>query len=149
MPKLVAYYLKEFSVKTDGTTSNLYKFIFCLCLPFVSNTFNKARLTALAIAECTDSREQIIRLLKKITGLTVTVSESSSDEYYCGFDDTNDEDCTDFSLDETADSALVTFYPVTNSGYFSVTLGDYSQEQFEAYLALIVPFYVNFKILYL
>lgn len=68
MPKLVAYYLREFSYRRDGTTSTLYQFVFSLCLPFVSKQFRSARLAALAIAECTNSADQIKRLFDKLMG---------------------------------------------------------------------------------
>ena len=148
MPKLVAHYLKEFSVRTDGTPSVLYKFIFCLCLPFVSNTFNTARITALAIAECTPSSDQIVRLLYKITGATVTFVENLED-YQCGYDDTNDATCTDFAYSNIADTPLLRYEPIPNEGNMLVDLNGYNQEQFESYLTLILPFYVNFKINYI
>lgn len=150
MPKLVAHYLKEFSVRTDGTPSVLYKFVFCSCLPFVSNTFNTARLIALGISECTPSSDQIVRLLFKITGANVTFEENL-DDYYCGYDDTNDATCTDFVYSgavPATDASMVFYNPVPNEGNMIVDLNGYSREQFESYLSLILPFYTNFKITY-
>ncbi len=85
MPRLVAFYLREFSGRADGEVSWLYKFIFCLCLPFVSNTFYRARLIALAIAECTESVAQIDRVLDMITasdssgGATISIERTNED----------------------------------------------------------------------
>jgi hypothetical protein len=151
MPKLVAFYLKEFSVRTDGTPSNLYKFIFCLCLPFVSNTFNTARMVALAIAECTQSRDQIFRLLNKITGATM-VYDSYNVEFYAGYNGANDHVVT--KLPYTGAPSF-TDYPVVpyalqpNAGNITVTLNGFNQSQFNSYLSLLIPFYTNFNITYL
>jgi len=155
MPKLVAFYLKEFSVRADGTPSNLYKLIFCLCLPFVSNTFNRARMIALAIAECTQSRDQIIRLLKKITGADITFI-TNTEEFMCDYDGTNDEDvdllpyglATTKPPPPSTDVAIVPYSPVPNEGNMLVDLNGYSKAQFESYLALLIPFYTNYKINY-
>lgn len=87
MPKLVAFYLREFSYDAGGNASNLYKFVFCLCLPFVSHTFRRARLIALAIAECTNSQDQITRVLEKITGAKAD-HISLDDSYYLSYDGT-------------------------------------------------------------
>lgn len=90
MPRLVAFYLREFSGRADGEVSWLYKFIFCLCLPFVSNTFYRARLIALAIAECTESVAQIDRVLDMITasdsssGATISI-ERTNEDYFTVF----------------------------------------------------------------
>jgi hypothetical protein len=146
MPKLVAFYLKEFSVRTDGTPSNLYKFIFCLCLPFVSKTFNQARLNALAIAECTQSRDQIFRLLNKLTGATLDYDSFNLD-FYVGYDGTNDSDCL-FAYDGSDDVPNVPFWVQPNAGNITVTLNGFSKEQFESYVALLFPFYTNFNLTY-
>lgn len=153
MPKLVAFYLKEFSVRTDGTPSSLYKFIFCLCLPFVSDTFNRARMIALGISECTTSRDQIARLLNKITGAEVTF-EDYTGEFLCGYDGTQDATTEQFiyapSYDVVSfDNPIVPYYPVPNAGNVVVNLNGYAQRQFESYLSLLIPFYASFKISYI
>ena len=147
MPKLVAFYLKEYSTRTDGTTANLYKFIFCLCLPFVSNTFNSARMAALAIAECTTSRDQISRVLNKITGADVTFVEYT-DEFMVGYDGTSDATVEQIAYDGSDDVAVAPYTPVPNSGNMSVDLNGYGQEQFESYMSLLLPFYINFNVTY-
>lgn len=94
MPRLVAFYLREFSGRADGEVSWLYKFIFCLCLPFVSNTFYRARMIALALAECTESVAQIDRVLDMITasdsssGATISI-ERTNEDYFTVFGETS------------------------------------------------------------
>lgn len=152
MPSLVAQYLKEFSVRSDRSTSQLYKFVLCLCLPFVSDTFYRARMIALAIAECTASSDQIVRVMNKITGATILFIEGA-DDYECSYDGTGDLTSQDFPYTSTvenfADSPIVTYTPVTNAGNMIVDLNGYSQEQFESYLTLLIPFYSNYKITYI
>lgn len=100
MPKLVAYYLREFSYRRDGTTSTLYQFVFSLCLPFVSKQFRSARLAALAIAECTNSADQIKRLFDKLMGgdakLTIL---SHNNDFLLSWDGTGAEPLFPFSYD--------------------------------------------------
>lgn len=100
MPKLVAYYLREFSYRRDGTTSTLYQFVFSLCLPFVSKQFRSARLAALAIAECTNSADQIKRLFDKLMGgdakLTIL---SHNNDFQLSWDGTGAEPLSPFSYD--------------------------------------------------
>lgn len=100
MPKLVAYYLREFSYRRDGTTSTLYQFVFSLCLPFVSKQFRSARLAALAIAECTNSADQIKRLFNKLMGgdakLTIL---SHNNDFQLSWDGTGAEPLFPFSYD--------------------------------------------------
>lgn len=147
MPKLVAFYLKEFSARADGGASDLYKFAFCLCLPFVSKTYNTARMISLSIAECTQSRDQITRLLKKITGADVTFQDYTG-EFMVGYDDSNDANVIQIPYGSGADVAEVPYYPVANAGNMVVALNGYGQEQFESYLSLLIPFYINFQITY-
>lgn len=100
MPKLVAYYLREFSYRRDGTTSTLYQFVFSLCLPFVSKRFRSARLAALAIAECTNSADQIKRLFDKLMGGDATLTIlSHSDDFLLSWDGTGAEPLFPFSYD--------------------------------------------------
>lgn len=100
MPKLVAYYLREFSYRRDGTTSTLYQLVFSLCLPFVSKQFRSARLAALAIAECTNSADQIKRLFDKLMGgdakLTIL---SHNNDFQLSWDGTGAEPLSPFSYD--------------------------------------------------
>lgn len=100
MPKLVAYYLREFSYRRDGTTSTLYRFVFSLCLPFVSKQFRSARLAALAIAECTNSADQIKRLFDKLMGgdakLTIL---SHNNDFQLSWDGTGAKPLFPFSYD--------------------------------------------------
>ena len=145
MPKLVAHYLKEFSVRSDGEPSDLYRFIFCLCLPFLSPTFNRARLIALAIAECTNSQDQIIRVLKKITGADMEVVTLIND-YFAAYDGSGD--VADFAYDGSADNAIVPFSSTANAGYVYITLNGASQQEVAGYLELLIPFYVQTTIIY-
>jgi len=147
MPKLVAHYLREFSFRDDGEPSIIYKFVFCLCLPFVSNTFYKARLIALAIAECTNSEEQILRLLAKLSGATIT-PESTTD-YMMTYDSSGDATQTDFAFDSSNDTPLVSFYNSANFVQLNVNLNGFDQTEFDAYLSLLIPFYINYQINYI
>lgn len=100
MPKLVAYYLREFSYRRDGTTSTLYQFVFSLCLPFVSKQFRSARLAALAIAECTNNADQIKRLFDKLMGGDATLTIlSHTNDFQLSWDGTGAEPLFPFSYD--------------------------------------------------
>lgn len=148
MPKLVAFYLREFSYRADGAPSNLYKFIFSLCLPFVSFTFRKARLNALAIAECTNSQDQITRVLKKITGADMVIDPLSLD-YYAPFNGTGES--PDFPYNGSnaaANTPLVLYSPVANAGVITITLNGAPKAEVIAYLELLIPFYIQTTITY-
>ena len=149
MPKLVAFYLREFSYKSPKSGSkiaeptNLYKFVFCLCLPFVSPTFRKARLYALAIAECTNSADQIKRLFAKLTGgATINFVEYTEDVLvpYSEYDD-----ALMLSYDGVAEPNVPYRHEI-NSVYATVTLNGTSKTYAEAYLSLLIPFYVKTNI---
>lgn len=144
MPKLVAFYLRENSYRTDETPSYLYKFVFCLCLPFISDTFRKARLNALAIAECTNSAMQIQRLLGKLTGATVGI-EDANDQFDISYDETVP---ANISYDSTTNVSL-TYLPTYNSGTIFIISGYSSKSEIEAYLELLVPFYIEYRVVYL
>lgn len=146
MPKLAALYLREFSLRKDGETSVLFKFIFCLCLPFISRTFRKARLIALAIAECTNSRDQIVRLLEKITGVTVEIVPEYSD-YNVQYDGT--DEVPEFSYDGTSDTPVIPYNLVANAGSISITLNGASQTEVEGYVSLLIPFYIALHVNYI
>lgn len=143
MPKLVAFLLREFSGRSDGSMSTLYKFAFCLCLPFVSQTFRRARLIALAIAECTNSADQISRLINAITGATMTVNQYV-DEVFVSYDDTSPLQ-TPYSYPPTGDP-LIPYTPVVNAGEIVITLNGASQSEVQAYLELLLPFYVEYTL---
>lgn len=148
MPKLVAFYLREFSYRADGAPSNLYKFVFSLCLPFVSFTFRKARLIALAIAECTNSQDQIIRVLKKITGADMVVDSSSLD-YYAPFNGTGESPDFPYNGSNAAANTPLVLYSLTaNAGVLVVTLNGASKAEVAAYLELLIPFYIQTIIIY-
>lgn len=146
MPKLVALYLREFSLRKDGETSVLFKFIFCLCLPFISRTFRKARLIALAIAECTNSQDQIVRLLEKITGVTVVIVPEYSD-YNVQYDGT--DEVPEFSYDGTSDTPVISYNLVANAGGLNITLNGASQTEVEGYVSLLIPFYIALHVNYI
>lgn len=143
MPKLVAFLLREFSGRSDGSMSTLYKFVFCLCLPFVSQTFRRARLIALAIAECTNSADQISRLINAITGATMTVNQYV-DEVFVSYDDTSPLQ-TPYSYPPTGDP-LIPCTPAANTGEIIITLNGASQSEVQAYLELLLPFYVAYTL---
>lgn len=143
MPKLVAFLLREFSGRPDGSMSTLYKFVFCLCLPFVSQTFRRARLIALAIAECTNSADQISRLINAITGATMTVNQYV-DEVFVSYDDTSPLQ-TPYSYPPGGDP-MVPYYPTVNAGEIVITLNGASQSEVQAYLELLLPFYVKYTL---
>lgn len=147
MPKLVAYYLKEFSIQKDGKPSLLYRFIFCLCLPFVSQTFYRARLNALAIAECTNSQDQILRVLTALTGASFYIVPLNN-EYFAPFDGT--DETPDFPYDNSAgaDNAIVPFTSAANAGFMYVTLNGATQSEVDAYLQLLIPFYIQLTVIY-
>lgn len=146
MPRLVALYLREFSLRKDGETSVLFKFIFCLCLPFISRTFRKARLIALAIAECTNSQDQIVRLLEKITGVTVEIVPEYSD-YNVQYDGT--DEVPGFSYDGTSDTPVIPYNLVANAGGINITLNGASQTEVEGYASLLIPFYIAIHVNYI
>lgn len=143
MPKLVAFLLREFSGRSDGSMSTLYKFVFCLCLPFVSQTFRRARLIALAIAECTNSADQISRLINAITGATMTVNQYV-DEVFVSYDGTSPLQ-TPYSYPPTGDP-LIPYTPAANAGEIVITLNGASQSEVQAYLELLLPFYVAYTL---
>lgn len=157
--KLVATYLREFSFKerdnlpTRHIATDLYRFVLCCCLPFVSESFRRARLIALAIAECTDSQDQIKRLVNKITGadIEVIIVDGRYFTTYQGGDVP-----LSFSYDSAANTPIVPF----GAGAPSVEILVYTNEDDEvkkqkkidevsALLDLLIPFYVSPKITYI
>ena len=144
MPKLVAFYLREFSYDAGGNASNLYKFIFCLCLPFVSRTFRRARLIALAIAECTNSQDQITRVLEKITGVSVEYT-SLDDSYYLSYNGTGNT--PEFPYDALSEP-LVPYVETPNQLYMYISLNGASEDEVRAYLQLLIPFYVKINLVF-
>jgi hypothetical protein len=142
MPKLVATYLREFSCDAEGRPSALYKFIFCLCLPFVSATFRRARLNALAIAECTNSGEQIARVLKAITGAEITYVGGVED-YKVSYGVSEDGIETMLTYDGTFNEPIVPYGDPTNVVVATVQLNGATRFDVEAYLSLLVPFYIK------
>lgn len=162
-PKLVAFYLREFSATSDWQPSILYKFVFCLCLPFISQRFREARLKALAIAECTQSKDQIVRLLKQLCkqdmynpnevelDLEITAPSDAYMTTYDLFDMGSGDNSLCFPYGEGNDNPIVPFgYPyntVEINVYDEVT--DAQKYALEAYLKLLIPFYVKYTIFYL
>lgn len=142
MPKLVAFYLREFSYDAGGNASNLYKFIFCLCLPFVSRTFRRARLIALAIAECTNSQDQIMRVLEKITGVSVKCI-SLDDSYYMSYNGT--DNTPEFPY-RALSKPLAPYAETPNQLYMYISLNGASEDEVRAYLQLLIPFYVKINL---
>lgn len=162
-PKLVAFYLREFSSTSDWQPSILYKFVFCLCLPFISQRFREARLKALAIAECTQSKDQIVRLLKQLckqdmydpNEVELDIEITQPTDAYSTTYDANDMGVWDsnrcFPYGGGNDNPIVPFgYPyntVEINVYDEVT--DAQKYALEAYLKLLIPFYVKYTIFYL
>lgn len=144
MPKLVALYLREFSLRKDGETSVLFKFIFCLCLPFISRTFRKARLIALAIAECTNSQDQITRVLEKITGVSVEYT-SLDDSYYMSYNGTGNTPEFPYGM---LSEPLVPYIETPNQLYMYISLNGASEDEVRAYLQLLIPFYVKIDLVF-
>lgn len=142
MPKLVATYLREFSCNAEGRPSALYKFIFCLCLPFVSATFRRARLIALAIAECTDSGDQIARVLKAITGAELSYGDNGTD-YEVSYGVPDDGEEAMLTYDGTFNEPIVPYGDPTNVVVATVQLNGANRSDVEAYLSLLVPFYIK------
>lgn len=142
MPKLVATYLREFSCDAEGKPSALYKFIFCLCLPFVSAAFRQARLNALAIAECTNSGDQIARVLQAITGAEMNYVGGVED-YEVSYDAVGQ---TMLSFDDTFNEPVVSYGDPRNTVVATIRLNGASRQDVESYLTLLVPFYVNLLI---
>lgn len=144
MPKLVATYLREFSCDAEGKPSALYKFIFCLCLPFVSATFRRARLIALAIAECTNSGEQIKRVLKAITGAEIEYVGGVTDyETSYGMPDDEEEAMVSYGVPDDGEEVEVPYGDPTNVVVATVALNGAIRSDVEAYLSLLVPFYIK------
>lgn len=144
MPKLVALYLREFSLRKDGETSVLFKFIFCLCLPFISRTFRKARLIALAIAECTNSQDQITRVLEKITGVSVEYT-SLDDSYYMSYNGTGNTPEFPYGM---LSEPLVPYIETPNQLHVYISLNGASEDEVRAYLQLLIPFYVKINLVF-
>lgn len=144
MPKLVALYLREFSLRKDGETSVLFKFIFCLCLPFISRTFRKARLIALAIAECANSQDQITRVLEKITGVSVEYT-SLDDSYYMSYNGTGNTPEFPYGM---LSEPLVPYVETPNQLYMYISLNGASEDEVRAYLQLLIPFYVKINLVF-
>lgn len=144
MPKLVAFYLREFSYDAGGNASNLYKFIFCLCLPFVSRTFRRARLIALAIAECTNSQDQITRVLEKITGVSVEYT-SLDGRYYTSYNGTGNIPEFPYGM---LSEPLVPYVETPNQLYMYISLNGASEDEVRAYLQLLIPFYVKINLVF-
>lgn len=147
LPRLVAYYLREFSYYPTRATwegSTLYSFVMCLCLPFISQTFRRARLYALMIAECTNSADQIKRVLNKITGAVLT-------------DDTtfNAPCMIAYNIDSAVQvpyvlskKTIIPYSAAVNQTVLHVKLNQATKEEVEAYLSLLIPFYVQYTIIY-
>lgn len=153
MPKLVATYLREFSTDVDGKPSILFKFIFCLCLPFVSSTFRVARLKALAIAECKNSAEQIKRVFNNLTAAKITNIVTLPDyETEFTYERLNSSSTTEdaeyvrltgFNFDGTDETPEVLYDDTNNVAVIDVQLNGVSQSDVVAYLDLLIPFYVH------
>ena len=141
MPKLVAAYLREFSTNALGTPSNLYKFVLCLCLPFISPTFRRARLNALAIAECTVSADQIKRVLYMLTGAEI-ISIENNEECMVSYTD------TDMLFAYSTDTEGVPYGDPANSVVLVIRRNEATASEIEQYLTLLVPFYVSVIINY-
>lgn len=142
MPKLVATYLREFSCNAEGRPSALYKFIFCLCLPFVSATFRLARLIALAIAECTNSGDQIARGLKAIIGAEISYTGNGTD-YEVSYGAPEDGVEAMLTYDGAFNEPIVPYGDPTNVVVATVQLNGANRSDVEAYLSLLVPFYIK------
>lgn len=168
-PKLVAFYLREFSATSAWQPSILYKFVFCLCLPFISQRFREARLKALAIAECTQSKDQIVLLLKQLckqdmydpneVELDIEITEPS-DAYMTMYDydlerdsDSGGSEDYDFCFPYGSgdDNPIVPFGYPYNTVEIKIRgeVTDAQKYALEAYLKLLIPFYVKYTIFYL
>lgn len=162
-PKLVAFYLREFSATSDWQPSILYKFVFCLCLPFISQRFREARLKALAIAECTQSKDQIVRLLKQLCkqdmydpnevelDIEITQPTDAYSTTYDAYDMGAGDNSLCFPYGEGNDNPIVPFYYPYNTVEINVydEITDAQKYALEAYLKLLIPFYVKYTIFYL
>lgn len=146
MPKLVAFYLREFCYNKSGSANLLYRFVFCLCLPFVSSKVRRSRMIAMAIAECTNSADQIVRVLGAITGATVSITALYY-EFEIVYDDSED-DVYYFAYDATDEEPLVPYYPTENEGIIYVIPNGVDKQEIEAYLKLLTPFYVKYEVVY-
>lgn len=147
MPKLVAFYLREFSVNKRGGVSLLYRFIFCLCLPFLSPTFNRARLNALAIAQCTSSAEQIVRVLNKITGAVMTYGHGGDDSFYVPYN--FDSPSAMLSFDGSDATPVAPYLAVPNVVVIAIQLNEADANEVLGYLSLLIPFYVKTTITFI
>lgn len=146
MPKLVAFYLKEFSVKKSGVVSTLYKFVFCLCLPFISRTFARARANYLAIASCTDSIFQIIDVIEALTGANL-YQIPMGEELYSSYDGTNGDDPF-ITYDDTDSKPKILYTLTTNVVILYCILNDANKQDVLDYLKLLIPFYVQLSIVW-
>jgi hypothetical protein len=151
MPKLVAFYLKEFSYRynvAEGTAqaapNYIYWFVFCLCLPFCSQTFRLARLRALAIAECTESADQIARVINKITGAQLTYT-TLDDDCFVSYDASG---MFDFPFGVGNDSPDVPYSNWVKPVRIQIILNGATRNSVDAYLQLLLPFYNQYIITY-
>lgn len=125
----------------------LYKFCFCLCLPFVSNTFYRARMIALAIAECTESLAQIQRVLRLITNADITVTSTAGD-YILPYGPGADTADMMYSYTAGDQSTVVPYSGAADTATVLVVLNGASRTEVEAYLQLLIPFYVNINVVW-
>lgn len=151
MPTLVAYFLREFAAtKSTGAASVIYLFTMCLCLPFVSKTFYRARLIALGIAECTNSADQIARLINHITGATIQFDTIVAEECMVVYDGTTLRSGTSFIYDgpQTAAAATVPYSSIRNISQITIQLNGASRAEVDAYLDMLIPFYIKTERIY-
>lgn len=151
LPRLVAYYLREFSYKPktkNWAVTDLYYFVLSLCMPFISQTFRKARLYALMIAECTNSADQIFKVMKRITGADITDNTSFNSEFMVAYDvDTTTMLPYAWAAAETP-TPNIPYETAANTTVLNIKLNGASRQYVEAYLSLLIPFYIDYTIIY-
>lgn len=150
LPKLVAYYLREFSYKnTNGGWMNttLYDFVLCLCMPFISNTFRVARLRALMIAECTNSADQIFKVMRQILNVVITDVTSFNSEFMVAYD-TDTTTTLPFGFKTNHPTPVIPYNTAANTTILNIKLNGAARREVEAYLSLLVPFYIDYTIIY-
>lgn len=147
--RTVATLLREHCTARDGTVSTFYKFVFCLCLPFMSLKWYDEIAKAYVLASCTQSREQIFRVIELFTGATLSYSRSV-ETHMVSMD--GSAQGLRVTMDGTADAnfnvGAIPYFGVPNQEVMEIQLNGADTKEVERLLALLIPFYVNIKIVY-
>ena len=139
--KLVAMYLREFSVNAKTEPSNMYKFMLACCTPFLDKTLWFARLRALAIANNRMSTDQILRALKAIfPGLTISGGIISPVEQNLKF---TNETKQIFAFSVATTGSQTPYANAANYETLTIELNGNNRSEVEAIIPLLFPFWIQ------